>query len=260
MRKLTTAALLLGGAILVSQSSHAQSTFIPGDLYLGFQNAAGGGSADYIINLGAASGMVGQSSVVDLSPYFSLGDFNAVLGSSSSMLGGVVGGVNGTPADLYATQLRTSNIGNPGVAGSSLTALLTQSADNTAATTLSQLNAPASGTGILDTSKSWEAYVEPTFNNSSLYGNTSINPDSPVSPSSVLYEDLYETTDSGDARGSQGNGFNYLGYFTMDLTGGSPSLTFMGVNAVPEPTTFGLCTVAGALLLALRRRLNGRIS
>lgn len=261
MRKLTTAALLLGGAILASPSAYAQSTFVPNDLYFGFQNAAGGGSADYIINLGAASGIVGQSSVVNLSPYFSVGDFFAVLGSSpNTLMGGVVGGLNGTPADLYVTQLRTGNIGNPAVAGSTLNTVLKQSIDNTAVTVLSQLDAPSAGTGILDASKTWETYVEPTANNTSFYGNIGINPDSAVSTTSVLYEDLYQTIDSGDARGSQGNGFNYLGYFTLDLTGSSPSLTFTGagVAPVPEPTTFGLCTAAGLLLLTFRRRLTGR--
>ncbi|HTQ50230.1 MAG TPA: hypothetical protein VMJ12_05925, partial [Candidatus Acidoferrales bacterium] len=73
MKKITTAAVLFCGAILISQSALGQ--FVANDLYMGFENQAGGGSSDYIINLGAASGIVGGSSVVDLSTSFSLSDF-----------------------------------------------------------------------------------------------------------------------------------------------------------------------------------------
>jgi hypothetical protein len=236
MKKLKAAATLLGVAILVSQSGYAQFTFVPNDLYMGFQNAAGGGTQDFIINLGPATNIIGRSAVFDLSGDFSMSRFDAVLGGSGSMMGGVVGALNGTPADVYVTQLRTSNVGNPKVAGLSLTALLKQSSDNSAATTLSQLKAPAAGTNVLDAGKTWEAYVEPTLSANSFLGTTSINPDSPVSPSTVLYEDLWVTTDSGDARGSQGNGFTYLGYFTLDLTGSSPKLTFTSTN-VPASLT-----------------------
>src|SRR5579859_4493676 len=125
MKYLTTAALLVGGAILASQSGFAQNTFVQNDLYLGFQNSGGGGTADYIINLGAASGIVGQSSVVDLSSDFSLSLFNnsSLQGTSSHIVGGVVGAAtsafNSGTAVVYGTALRTSNIGTPALAGSS---------------------------------------------------------------------------------------------------------------------------------------------
>jgi len=260
MKKLTTAALLVGGAVLASPSAFAQ-TFIQNDLYFGFQNSAGGGTADYIINLGSASGIIGQSSVVDLSGDFSWSLFNdpSLQGTSAQIFGGVVGGENyasgGGTAYIYGTQLRTGNFGNPALPGSSLTQLAKQSQDNSAESTLSQLNAPAAGMGLLDSTKSWEAFVEPTSTTSSFYGTVGFNPDSAVSTSSVLYEDLWETQDSGDARGSQGQPYTYLGYFTLDLTGSSPSLTFTP-QAVPEPTVLGLFG-AGLLLLTFRR-VSGR--
>jgi hypothetical protein len=261
MKKLTTAALLVGGAILASPSAFAQ-TFVQNDLYLGFQNSAGGGTADYIINLGAASDFVGQSSVIDRSSDFSMSLFNdpSLQGTSAQIFGGVVGGENyssgGGTAYIFATQLRTSNIGNPAVAGSSLNVFATQAQDNSAESALSQLNAPDAGSGLLDSTKSWEAYVEPTATPSTFYGTLPVNPDSAVSTSSVLYEDLWETSDSGDVRGSQGQPFQYVGYFTLDLTGGSPSLTFTP-QAVPEPTVLSLLGGAGLLLLSFRRRWVG---
>jgi hypothetical protein len=265
MKILTGAALLVGGAILASQSAFAQ-TFVQNDLYLGFQNLNGGGTADYIINLGAASSLVSQSSVVDLSGDMSLGLFNSasLQGTSSQIFGGVVGAAtsafNGGTAVVYGTALRTGNFGDPALAGSLAPAGLTkQSIDNSTESALSQVISPSAGTGLLDSSKSWEAYVEPTLSIGSFYGNAGFNPDSGVSTSSVLYEDLWQTSDSGDARGSSGQPYTYIGYFMLDLTGSNPSLTFTP-QAVPEPTVLGLLGGAGLLLLSFRRRFNRKNS
>jgi hypothetical protein len=254
MKKLTTAASLFCGAVLASQSVFGQ--YIANDLYMGFQNQAGGAASDYLINLGGASGIVGSSSVVNLSGDFSLSDFNAVLGASSSMFGGVVGGSNGNPPDLYATQLRSGGAGVPSVPGSSSPATFYKGDLLIGYNDLSQLSlvAPAAGTGVLDTSKAWVNFVEPTFANSTFYGSTGINPDSSVGSSSVLYEDLWYNSNSSS---SVKKPFTYEGFFTLDLTGNSPSLTFTPA-AVPEPSTLGLLGGAGLLLLSFRRRWSGR--
>lgn len=254
MKKTSTAALLLCGAALASQSAFGQ--YVANDLYLGFQNQAGGGTADYLINLGAASGIVGSSSVVDLSGDFSLTDFNAVLGTSSSMSGGVVGGSNGNPPDLYVTQLRSGGAGTPSAPGSSSPATLYKGDILTGYSDLSQLTlvAPAASTGILDGSKSWENYVEPKFAVGSFYGDTGINPDSTIGGGGVLYEDLWFNS-NGSASVKQP--FTYEGFFTLDLSGNTPSLTFTPA-AVPEPSTLGLLGGAALLLLSFRRRLSGR--
>jgi hypothetical protein len=258
MKKLVMAATLVGGALMASQSAFGQ--FVANDLYMGFQNQPSG-SSDYIINLGAASGIVGQTSVVDLSSDFSLSDFDSVLGSSSSMFGGVVGGQQGSTADVYLTQLRSGGAGTPSVAGSIVSATMSRAADDSAVSTLGQLNLTGlgAGQGTLDASKSWEAYVEPANTASTFFGNTGLNPDSSVSPSTVLYEDLWFTTKS-TLSGSAA--YTYEGYFTLDLTGSSPDLTFTGANvsAVPEPTVFSLLGGAGLLLLSFRRQLSGKIA
>ncbi len=255
MKKLTTAAVLFGGAILASQSAFGQ--FVNNDLYAGFQNQSGGGSEDYIINLGAASGIVGSSSVVDLSSDFSLSDFNAVLGTSSSLFGGVVAGSNNNQApDLYATQLRTGGAGTPSMPGSTSPGTFYKGDLLVGYSDLSQLAlvAPAAGNGVLDTSKSWENYVEPAYANGTFYGDTAINPDSSIGASGVLYEDLWYNSNSSS---SVKQPFTYEGFFTLDLTGSSPSLTFTPA-AVPEPTVLSLLGGAGLLLLSFRRRLGGK--
>ena len=250
MKKLTTAALLVGGAILASQSAFASS--IVNDLYMGFQNGTNV-SSDYIINLGAASGIVGSSSAVDLSGDFSISDFNAVLGGSSSVQGGVVGGLQGTDPDMYATQLRSA-LGTPSMPGSIAPIPTSRSIINDAVSPLlGSLNGPAAGTGVLDTGKSWQSAIEPgTY--PSFYGQSGVNPDSTIAPGSVVYEDLW-TVSNNTLSGV--TSWTYLGYFTLDLSGDSPSLTFTP-QSVPEPSILSLLGGAALLLLSFRRRLSGR--
>lgn len=220
---------------MASQSAFAQVALISDDLYLGFQNQAGGGAADYIINLGPASGIVGGSSVVNLSSDFSLSNFNSVLGASSSMLGGVVAASNGNPPNLYVTQLRSGGAGTPSVPGSTSPGTFYKTDVLTAYNDLTQLlNLPAAGNGLLDTSKYWESYVEPTFTAGTFYGDTGINPDSIVGTNSVLYEDLWYVSNNST---SVKKPFTYVGYFTLNPIG-SPSLTFTPTNApasLPKP-------------------------
>ena len=192
---------------------------------MGFENQAGGGTADYLINLGPASGIVGSSSVVNLSSDFSLSNFKSVLGASSSyMFGGVVAASNGNPPNLYATQLRSGGAGIPSVPGSTSPGTFYKGDILLGYSDLSQLfNLPAAGNGQLDTSKSWESYVEPANANGTFYGDMGFNPDSPVGTTTVLYEDLWYVSNNSQ---SVKKPFTYVGYFTLNLTGGSPSLTF----------------------------------
>lgn len=243
IKNLTTAALLATGTLVASLSAYGQTygpiyASYPNDLVMGFQNQAGAGTEDYIINLGPAASIVGQSTVVDLSSDFTLSDFNAVLRSSSSMFGGVIGSANidnsGTAntADVFLTQLRAGGAGNPATPGSAVTQQMSRSQDNLTYSAISGgLVTPAVGEGALDTTKSWESDIEPGALNSGNQGafesQTGLNPDSSVGASSVLYEDLWESS-SSTLSGTKP--FTYLGYFTLDLTGGTPKLTFTSLN------------------------------
>jgi hypothetical protein len=222
------AATMVAGAVMASQSAFAQVTFVQNDLYVGFQNSAGGGSADYIVNVGTVSNLVGKTSVIDLSADFSLADFKSagLEGSNpGSIMGGVVGANNGgSPSDVYATVLRKSNIGIPSVAGSTAPGAISKSQDDTAEADLSQLVSPAAGAGVLDTSRSWESDVEPTLSANSFYGAAGINPDSPVTTASVVYEDLWYSS-SSSLSGTKP--FNYEGYFKFDFTGSSAKVMFI---------------------------------
>ncbi|HXR47574.1 MAG TPA: hypothetical protein VN784_09055 [Candidatus Limnocylindrales bacterium] len=234
VKNLIPAAIVIGGALMASPSAFAQVSLISDDLYMGFENQAGGGTADYIINLGPASGIVGSSSVVNLSSDFSLSSFNSVLGASSSMFGGVVAASNGNPPNLYATQLRSGGAGIPSVPGSTSPGTFYKGDILLGYSDVGQLyHLPAAGAGVLDTSKSWENYVEPANANGTFYGDMGFSPDSPVGPSTVLYEDLWYVSNNSSSTKIP---FTYVGYFTLNLTGGSPSLTFTPTNA-PAPLT-----------------------
>ncbi len=255
MKNLASAAALILGAIVASQSAQAAAT--PNDLYFGFQNQAGGGSADYIINLGLVYNLTGSSSVVDLSSDFSLSDFTSagLQGTNStSIVGGVVGGSNGNnPSDIFLTTLR-SGAGDSSMAGSSAPTGLTRGQDNAAYADLAQIMSPVAGTGLLDSGKSWESSIEPTLSAGTFYGATGDNPDSQVG--TVLYEDLWGTS-SSSFTGSQP--FTYEGYFTLDLSGSSPDLTFTSALVpVPEPSAYLMSGLGGFLLLLLRGRRSWR--
>ncbi|HEU6447311.1 MAG TPA: hypothetical protein VFV23_02595 [Verrucomicrobiae bacterium] len=251
MRKITSAIILAAGAIFASQSAKAQ--FVANDLYLGFEN--GSASSDYIVNLGAASSLVGASGIVDLSSLFSLSDFNTVLGANDFNMMGVVGGRSSFPSsyDIYTTTIRNGGAGDASLAGSDLTGLsLNSSTISSAVGALTVLDAPAAGSGTLDSSRSWYNNVEPTLDASTWYGNVGVNPSSAITNSGVLYEDLWYATAPASGNGPAPT---YAGFFTLDLTGGSPSLTFTPVP-VPEPGTVAMASALGGAILLFRRRLN----
>ncbi len=231
MKKLITMITLAGGAILASPSVFAQFAFVSNDLYFGFQNQAGSGSADYIINLGPASGIIGGSAVVDLSSDFSLTDFTsaALQGTAPDVLGGVVAGSNAfTAPDFYATQLRVGGGGAPSVPGSaSPTDVYKGDILNLYDAAAGMTTLPTAGNGLLDTSKGWETYVEPdtTGNSVEVAG---VNPDNAAATGKVLYEDLwYVSNDSTKVKIP----WTYEGYFTLDLSGSIAKLTFSPVGA-----------------------------
>jgi len=229
------------GAISACQSAFGQYGPVypsyPNDLVMGFQNAGGGAPDCYEINLGSPANILGQSMVLVLSSDFSLSDFDTVLNGSSSVYAGVIGADNGSGAyitpDIFVTQLRSGGPGNPAVAGSTVTQQDGQTAENTTYSDLGTLYTPAVGTGGLDPNNTWESLVDPDNGSGTFQSNTGLNPDSSVSPSTVLYEDLWENSDPS-SRGT--TGFTYLGYFTLDLTGSSPKLTFTSTN-VPASLT-----------------------
>jgi hypothetical protein len=239
MKQSTKAVILALGMASVYQAAQAQ--FTANDLYLGLTQSSA--SSDYIIDLGQPGVVgVGGSSVVNLSSDFSLSLFNSIFtGGATGVSMGVVGGQNHFPSsyDLYVTSPIGANM----------------SLFNTSQTTLGNAEAnitgmplPTAGNGVADSTKSWAADISPTFTANSLYGASGIDPDLAIDGSGIINEGLYEATPSSV--------YNYLGYFTLNTTGASPSLTFTP-SAVPEPTTASILG-GGVLLWVLRWRVIRR--
>lgn len=114
------------------------------------------------------------------------------------------------------------------------------------------LSTPRGGTGV--GSYSWFNYVpSPTPPTQSYFTQTSYNPDA-TATGNFVYEDLWGTPATSSA-GSYN--FSYEGYFTLDLSGASPSLTFTPATTVPEPSTSAVLGV-GLLAVWLCRRVNRR--
>ena len=254
MKKLTQAVVLFVGAIIATQSLQAQDPpFVANDLYLGFENSGGGGSADYLVNLGSLSALDSFGPSANLNGYLSEADLTSasLMGTNSgaTLMAGVVGGSSAqNPSSLFVTELR-NGAGNAALPGSSSPGSAGVNEDTIAASDLSELSTPAVGSGLLDSGRTWESQVEPTFAAGSLWGDTGINPDSLVG-SGVLYEDLWGTSSSGGVKS-----FVYEGYFALDIAGVTPTLTF---NPVPEPSSYLLSGVGGILVLLLRFRLSRR--
>jgi hypothetical protein len=234
MNKLTKFALV--AVVSASFSQVAQASFKTNDLYLGFNLSSA--QSDYIIDLGQATTAVGAggSTVVDLSTDFSLSTFNSIFtGGANGVNVAVVGGNNSavTGYNIYATQIRVGGAGNPAVPGSSLAGTGHSSTQiGTAATTLTGNPWPVAGSGTNDGTKSYTTKVGPTVTAANFIGKCGVNPFGMFGSPAIVYLDLYYASPSV--------AYTYKGYFTLDLSTGTPHLTFTpsssASTAPPAPT------------------------
>ena len=252
MNKFYKAAIMAVAAAMVSQAAHATPT--ANNLELGFTQSSA--NNDYIIDLGLASSIIGTAPVVDLSSDFSQNSFNSTFSGGATGVGvGVVGAATAgaNPADFFVTQLRGGGAGaNPAVKGTESVATLGHSStvvSSSAASFLGVTALPASGS--TDTAgKPWANNVVAT-GATTFFGKSGAQPDSAITASDLIVEDLFEVTVAG--------GYVYQGYFTFDDSNtADPILTFTSavVNAVPEPGAYGAFAGLGVLVLALRRQLT----
>ncbi len=250
MNTLIKAAIAVAVATLVSP--RAQAAFAVDDLYLGFNS--GSAASDYIIDLGNANTAVGVGGTAskDLSSLISMPTFNSVFTSGANGVDMAVVGGNNTfnQYNVYVTQLRAGGAGNAPSAGSDLTGANHSSGTLAAAAgTLTGNPWPTAGNFVVDSTKSFTSKVGPALTGTDFYGKSGVNPFGTIGSSSVIYEDLWY--------GTVANGYQYEGFFTLDLSGASPSLTFTPA-LVPEPSTYGLIGIAGLLLVSFRRWFRGK--
>jgi PKD repeat protein len=77
---------------------------------------------------------------------------------------------------------------------------------------------PTAGNSALDSSKSYYAMLFPVDGPNTYYVKTGVNPPGTFDSSQIIYMDLYTAT--------VGLPYTYLGFFTVDLSTGTPMLTF----------------------------------
>jgi hypothetical protein len=261
MTKITKSVAAAGSMLLLAQAAHAG--FTQNDLVLGFTGAgASGVPNDYIIDLGNATSVVGVGGTAQVNLSSQVSQFNSVFtGGLNGLQVGAAGGINNQiNATLYVSAFRNGGAGNPAMAGSPIPAN-SPYANTTAKSAAGSVNSMVTGLNLANPGSSWvvpfsdpnswNTWVAPTFSSSSVFGILNYNPNG-TATSSVIYEDLYKGVNSG------GVAMNYVGYFTFDNTGASPSLTFTpsAFVPVPEPATYGMIAGLGLLLVSVRRQVG----
>ena len=256
MKNSYKAALLV--ALGLVSASAVQAQYATDELYLGFTQASA--TSDIVIDLGQASSIVGQTSVVDLSSLLSsseLSAFSSVFASANGVNMSVIGGNNTFgQGNAYATQLRSAAAiaaGNNAAAGSSVTKNLSSATLTGAAGVIAgDLSLPTGNAFVQDTTKAFSGLVATGVQNNYV-GKLGVTPTVAIGNatdgSGIAIEDLWlvQATSPKDV---------YEGYFTFNNN--SDSLTFTGadVTAVPEHTTYGMLAGAGLLVLSLRNQFT----
>ena len=238
MKKLYRVALLAALGLGTATMAQAQ------EMLLGFNDAAGPSSAqnDYVIDLGTASQFT-TTSTLNLSSDFSASTFNTAFSSDVNFLtdvavGAVAGG--GAPTKFYSTvglgtSLNTASVG----------------------TAAADAASPAIGEYASSTSGGWSYWIaaSPTLPGNNTAGsleNASVNPMENLS-SGVVTENVFEAANSSTGRGATLSETE-IGSLTIDLN--TDSVTFTGIDAVPEPATYGLLAASGLLIVSLRRQFK----
>jgi hypothetical protein len=269
--KITSALVALAIAAVLSTSAQAVSTtYNEGDLLIGFeqQNGSGGVTANnYVVDLGAVSSFIGATS--NLTFNLNTTDLVSAFGSAwasntgNQVQWGVIGGSDlstsitvgsytlkkntlfltqgeitpGTQSPKPATGSNSTqgNInGNiqqfaldfAGVSESSANAAIVPSNDAIGWSASSPGNGAAFGSSFAIEQPASGSNTGPT--------------------NSVL--DLYQLNNTTNTSGSTAI---YLGDFTLSSGG---VLTFVGAQAVPEPSAYAMGVIAAALFFVLRRR------
>lgn len=255
MKQLCKVVLVAAGSVLAAQVGHAQ--WNEGDIVIGFNNGTGSTPLDYAVHLGSASQVgIGGTSTVDLSTLgFSYSTFNTDFGGLSGVTMAGVGGDTGNTR-LYDTTLRTSNFGNPQVAGSTAPTLGSPGDAGSGAVTVASFvsaNGITAGSGFQiapNNANSFYSWILDPLSANQTGGNfrttTGLNPGASTT-GTTLREDLWFANNSTT--------FTYEGFFTIDSS--LQKLTFTPATvAVPEPSTYGLIAGAGLLLVALRGKFS----
>jgi hypothetical protein len=248
-------ALAVGLGLAGATAAHAQNPNA-NDLVLGFTSQFSGVTSDYLIDLGQIPSSPGV-----LTTSFSPTTFGNTFTTSSgnALTSGAlnVGIVGGSSSDAIFSELDGSATPLTTIAGSATPASDSRAALDNGGEIATGLTL---GTTLQSSSTSFFSDVAEnpnaggaSANNFTGYVDNPLTTINGTSESVVL--DLWEDANSGRTGVS---GWTYEGYVDLSLSGGNLTATFdEGVNAVPEPATYGLFGL-GVLLFGLRRYLTSK--
>lgn len=221
------------------------------DALLGFNDAGGTGN-DYVIDLGAGSQFT-PTATLNLSSLFNASTFNTAFGATPdiSLAAGLAGQVGGaTLIQSYAGGTPAQNLPS-GTPTPSQLSVSFAAASGIALGYYSSASAPTTGSA-------WSANIAQSTSLGGLNGGTSLgnNTGNPMGSfsSGDLTLALYESTKGGTLRAPTASPWTEVG--TLDVNLNSDSITYTGVAAVPEPTTYGLLAGAGLLIVSLRNKFS----
>jgi hypothetical protein len=258
-RNILTVALALAGLAMTQSAAKAATA---GDLILSFRFNDSSNANDLQVDLGSQSNFTATATLnLTFGSFYGAGgvnsgglavaDLNSVFGTTGNgwnALSKLVWGVDGrtgtlsSNTNLFVTQTLGSSQATS--AGSALTApggLITGYIN---AFTPGGLTSPTAGS-VTGSSGDTTGYTGAITNGGTAnndFNFFTFSTEKNVSSSGNVSLELFKYSNNAQAD---------LGTFTLTPTG---NLTFTGVNAVPEPTTFGLLGSAAVGLFGLRRR------
>jgi len=229
MKNSYQAVLLAALGLTAVTAAQAQTS----DVLLGFNDPNGPTSAqnDYVIDLGLASGFTVNTPATTFG--ISPASFITAFGTDSSALNQVnVGAVEGYSAGYPKTLFET-------LASTTPTAFSSANFNNS----VSAAQGAPLGVEASSTAGSWTSEL----------GSIAGNPVQSLTGGSIT-ETLWEETRSSSLGAP--SAWTDIGTLTINANAGSDSITFTGIEAVPEPSTCGLIGVAGLALFSLRNQLS----
>ena len=261
---LTTAILALAGSALVTSAQ--ATTYVDGDLFLGFRATSGTGNTNaYLINIG---NYAQYRDAATTGFALSLGnikvDLDATFGSGWSALGSVRWGVFGT-AQLWDDAVTTNVLyaTKPEVTIGTTVSSWTRRNDSAQSLTSAKVvNAASQYLIDVGTVNAPKAVIENTSESNDWTEFMPGGSQSTASTSFAIYSPTVEGTFANGAAGTRldlfqlvpGSGAgSYKGYFSIVDTAGGTTVSFNGTN-VPEPTSMALLGLGTCLLGFVRRR------
>jgi len=240
---LTTAALLAMAGALMSQPAKAQYSGNPNDLIVSFTD---GGSTDYQIDIGQASTYTGASSSINIVNVAT--DLTAVFGSNwdtNSSLVFSIEGVSSTGTNKYTVYVSDNSLTPYAAQGGST--LSTQNTDIPLLYTPgNDLGNPPTDGSAANSYKVSDASGYSFDSYASTGGSTySANFEASVTSPTLYMDILNSTTRSAGTSSELSNGH-------FDITSGG-EIQFTGAS-VPEPSTYALMILGGALLFVWQAR------